>query len=113
APPHASDGVERRIMHGGIERQALSRESDAGSKERRQRLEEELANLREKSSGMKAQWQSEKAAIQEIRGKKEKLDELKVELDRAQRTGDLNRAAELQYGTLPALQKEIAGSDAR
>jgi len=111
--PQEIDEVERRIMQLEIERQALSRESDPGSRERLQRLEEELANLREKSSGMKAQWQSEKAAIQEIRGKKEKLDELKVELDRAQRTGDLARAAELQYGTLPALQKEIAESDAR
>src|SRR3954451_24778886 len=111
--PQEIDEVERRIMQLEIERQALSRESDPGSKERRQRLEEELANLREKSSGMKAQWQSEKQAIQEIRGRKEKLDELKVELDRAQRTGDLARAAELQYGTLPALQKEIGASDAR
>ncbi|HET7230213.1 MAG TPA: ATP-dependent chaperone ClpB [Longimicrobium sp.] len=111
--PQEIDEVERRIMQLEIERQALTRESDPESKERLQRLEGELANLREKSSGMKAQWQSEKAAIQEIRSKKEKLDELKVELDRAQRTGDLNRAAELQYGTIPALQKEIEESDHR
>jgi ATP-dependent Clp protease ATP-binding subunit ClpB len=110
--PQEIDEVERRIMQLEIERQALGRESDPESKERLQRLEVELANLREKSSGMKAQWQGEKAAIQEIRGRKEKLDELKVELDRAQRTGDLARAAELQYGTIPALQKEIADSDA-
>ncbi|HYH82192.1 MAG TPA: ATP-dependent chaperone ClpB [Longimicrobium sp.] len=109
--PQEIDEVERRIMQLEIERQALSRESDPESKERLQRLEGELANLRERSSGMKAQWQGEKAAIQEIRGRKEKLDELKVELDRAQRTGDLNRAAELQYGTIPALQKEIADAD--
>jgi ATP-dependent Clp protease ATP-binding subunit ClpB len=111
--PQEIDEVERRIMQLEIERQALSRESDPESKERLQRLEEELANLREKSSGMKAQWQSEKAAIQEIRGKKEKLDELKVELERAQRTGDLERAAQLRFGEIPALEKEIAGSDAR
>ncbi|MFL5383855.1 MAG: ATP-dependent chaperone ClpB, partial [Longimicrobiaceae bacterium] len=111
--PQEIDEVERRIMQLQIERQALGRETDAESRDRLQRLDEELANLREKSSGMKAQWQSEKAAIQEIRGKKEKLDELKVELDRASRTGDLARAAELQYGTIPALQKEIAESDAR
>src|SRR5215210_6775401 len=111
--PQEIDEVERRIVQLEIERQALGRESDPASRERLQRLEEELANLREKSSGMKAQWQSEKAAIQEIRGRKEKLDELKVELDRASRTGDLARAAELQYGTIPALQAEIAGSDAR
>jgi ATP-dependent Clp protease ATP-binding subunit ClpB len=111
--PQEIDEVERRIMQLQIERQALLRETDPESRERLQRLDEELANLREKSSGMKAQWQSEKAAIQEIRGKKEKLDELKVELDRASRTGDLARAAELQYGTIPALQKEIGESDAR
>ncbi|HEX6746126.1 MAG TPA: ATP-dependent chaperone ClpB [Longimicrobium sp.] len=111
--PQEIDEVERRIMQLEIERQALSRESDPESKERLQRLEEELANLREKSSGMKARWQSEKQAIQEIRAKKERLDELKVELDRAQRTGDLERAAQIQYGEIPALQKEIAGSDAR
>jgi len=111
--PQEIDEVERRIMQLEIERQALSRESDTESKERLGRLEGELANLRERSSGMKAQWQSEKDAIQQIRGKKEKLDELRVELDRAQRTGDLNRAAELQYGTIPALQKEIEDADHR
>src|SRR5215207_1731908 len=111
--PQEIDEVERRIVQLEIERQARGRESDSESRERLQRLEEELDNLREKSSGMKARWQSEKAAIQEIRGRKEKLDELKVELDRASRTGDLARAAELQYGTIPALQAEIAGSDAR
>ncbi|HEU4881538.1 MAG TPA: ATP-dependent chaperone ClpB, partial [Longimicrobium sp.] len=111
--PQEIDEVERRIMQLEIERQALGRESDAESRERLQRLEQELAELREKSSGMKAQWQSEKAVIQELREKKEKLDELRVELDRASRTGDLNRAAELQYGTIPQLQKEIEGDDAR
>ncbi|HEU4456474.1 MAG TPA: AAA family ATPase, partial [Longimicrobium sp.] len=111
--PQEIDEVERRIMQLEIERQALSRESDPESRERLERLEGELANLRETSSGMKAQWQSEKGVIAEIRAKKERLDELKVELDRASRTGDLNRAAELQYGTIPALQKEIEESDAR
>ncbi|HEV7587142.1 MAG TPA: Clp protease N-terminal domain-containing protein, partial [Longimicrobium sp.] len=86
--PQEIDEVERRIMQLEIERQALSRESDPESKERLQRLEEELANLREKSSGLKAQWQAEKQLIQEMRTKKERLDELKIELDRAQRTGD-------------------------
>jgi ATP-dependent Clp protease ATP-binding subunit ClpB len=111
--PQEIDEVERRIVQLEIERQALGRESDPDSRDRLQRLEQELAELREKSSGMKAQWQSEKAVIQELREKKEKLDELRVELDRASRTGDLNRAAELQYGTIPQLQKEIEGDDAR
>jgi ATP-dependent Clp protease ATP-binding subunit ClpB len=111
--PQEIDIAERRITQLEIERQALSRESDPESRERLQRLEQELAELRERSSGMKAQWQAEKAAIQLMREKKEKLDELKVELDRASRTGDLNRAAELQYGTIPQLQKEIEGDEAR
>ncbi|HEX8695421.1 MAG TPA: ATP-dependent chaperone ClpB [Longimicrobium sp.] len=111
--PQEIDEVERRIMQLEIEKQALSRETDPESRERLERLEAELANLRERSSGMKARWQAEKDAIGAIRQKKERLDELKVELDRAQRTGDLNRAAELQYGTIPALQKEIADADLR
>ncbi|HEX8317516.1 MAG TPA: ATP-dependent chaperone ClpB [Longimicrobium sp.] len=111
--PQEIDEVERRIMQLEIERQALGRESDAESRDRLQRLEQELAELRERSSGMKAQWQAEKAAIQLMRQKKEKLDELKVELDRASRTGDLNRAAEIQYGQIPSLQKEIEQDDAR
>ncbi|HEX5726227.1 MAG TPA: ATP-dependent chaperone ClpB [Longimicrobiaceae bacterium] len=111
--PQEIDEVERRIMQLEIEKQALSRETDAESRERLGRLEEELANLRERSSGMKARWQAEKEAIAGIRAKKERLDELKVELERAQRTGDLNRAAEIQYGEIPNLQKEIAAADAR
>ena len=62
---------------------------------------------------MKAQWQAEKAAIQRSASKKEKLDELKVELERASRTGDLNKAAEIQYGEIPELQKEIEADEAR
>ncbi|HET6764879.1 MAG TPA: ATP-dependent chaperone ClpB [Longimicrobiaceae bacterium] len=111
--PQEIDEVERRIMQLEIEKQALTRESDPASVERRGRVEHEIAALRERSSGMKAQWQSEKAAIGSIREKKERLDQLKVELDRAARTGDLNRAAELQYGTIPALQKEIVEADGR
>jgi ATP-dependent Clp protease ATP-binding subunit ClpB len=111
--PQEIDIAERRITQLEIERQALSRENDPESRERLERLEQELAELRERSSGMKAQWQAEKAAIQLMREKKEKLDELKVELDRASRTGDLNKAAEIQYGTIPQLQKEIEGDEAR
>ncbi|WP_349263166.1 ATP-dependent chaperone ClpB [Longimicrobium sp.] len=111
--PQEIDEVERRIMQLEIERQALSRESDPASRDRLQRLEQELAGLRESSSGMKAQWQSEKSVIADLRDKKEKLDALKVELDRASRTGDLNRAAEIQYGAIPQLQKEVAAEEQR
>jgi ATP-dependent Clp protease ATP-binding subunit ClpB len=111
--PQEIDEVERRIMQLEIERNALGRESDAESRERLERVDQEIAELRERSSGMKAQWQSEKSVIGELRSKKERLDELKVELDRASRTGDLNRAAELQYGLIPALQKELETSEER
>jgi ATP-dependent Clp protease ATP-binding subunit ClpB len=111
--PQEIDEVERRITQLEIERQALAKETDAASRERLERLEEELSNLRERSSGMKAQWQSEKGAIGELRAMKERLDELRVETERATRTGDLARAAEIQYGEIPQLQKEIEEADER
>jgi ATP-dependent Clp protease ATP-binding subunit ClpB len=111
--PQEIDEVERRITQLEIERQALAKETDAASKERLERLEEELSNLRERSSGMKAQWQSEKGAIGELREMKERLDALRVEAERATRTGDLARAAEIQYGETPQLQKEIEAAEGR
>jgi ATP-dependent Clp protease ATP-binding subunit ClpB len=111
--PQEIDEVERRITQLEIERQALTRESDRESAERRQRVEQEIAALRERSSGMKAQWQSEKGAITGLREHKERLDALKVEAERATRTGDLARAAEIQYGEIPRLQGEITEAEAR
>jgi ATP-dependent Clp protease ATP-binding subunit ClpB len=111
--PQEIDEVERRITQLEIERQALGKETDVESQERLRRVEQEISNLRERSSGMKAQWQSEKAAIWQIREMKEKLDGLRVEAERATRTGDLNRAAELQYGEIPALQKRLEEAGTR
>jgi len=111
--PQEIDEVERRIVQLQIEQQALSRESDPDSRERLQRLEQELAELREKSSGMKAQWQSEKQVIADLREMKERLDALKVEAERATRVGDLTRAAEIQYGEIPALQKDLQEAEER
>jgi ATP-dependent Clp protease ATP-binding subunit ClpB len=111
--PQEIDEVERRITQLEIERQALSRESDPESRDRLQRLEQELAELREKSSGMKAQWQSEKQVITDLREMKERLDSLKVEAERATRVGDLTRAAEIQYGEIPALQKDLREAEER
>jgi ATP-dependent Clp protease ATP-binding subunit ClpB len=111
--PQEIDEVERRITQLEIERQALAKESDAESQERLRRVEGEISNLRERSSGMKAQWQSEKGAISEIREMKERLDGLRVEVERATRTGDLTRAAEIQYGEMPALQKRVGEAEAR
>jgi ATP-dependent Clp protease ATP-binding subunit ClpB len=111
--PQEIDEIERRAMQLEIERQALQKETDAASRERLQKVESEIADLRERSTGMKAQWQSEKQAISVIREMKERLDGLKVEMERATRTADLNRAAEIQYGEIPQLQKEIQAAESR
>jgi len=104
--PVEIDEVERKIMQLEIERQALKREEDKASKERLTQLEKEIHNLKETSSALKAHWQNEKAAIQQLRAIKEKIEATKVEEQKAQREGDLNKAAELRYGTLTQLEKE-------
>ncbi len=111
--PQEIDEVERRTTQLEIERQALSKETDPASRERMERVGSEIAELRERSSGMKAQWQSEKEAIGGLREMKERIDELKIEMERATRTGDLTRAAELQYGEIPALQKQVEEAESR
>ncbi len=105
--PIEIDEVERKILQLEIERQALKREEDKASKERLAQLEREIENLRETSGGLKAHWQNEKESIERIRSLKEKIESTKVEEQKAQRQGDLNRAAELRYGTLTQLQKEL------
>jgi len=102
--PQEIDVVERRIVQLEIERQALQKEADGGAKERRAAIEAELSELREKSQGMKAKWQAEKDVIEEIQALRSKVEELRVEADRATRTGDLNRAAEINYGEIPAAE---------
>jgi ATP-dependent Clp protease ATP-binding subunit ClpB len=105
--PIEIDEVERKILQLEIERQALKREEDKASKERLAQLEREIENLRETSGGLKAHWQNEKESIERIRSLKERIESTKVEEQKAQRQGDLNRAAELRYGTLTQLQKEL------
>ncbi len=105
--PMEIDEVERKILQLEIEKQALKREVDKASKGRLAQLEHEIHNLRETSSGLKGHWQNEKESIQRIRSLKEKIETTKVEEQQAQRQGDLNRAAELRYGTLTQLQKEL------
>ena len=105
--PIEIDEVERKILQLEIERQALKREEDKASRARLAQLEREIENLRETSSGLKAHWQNEKESIQRIRSLKEKIESTKVEEQKAQREGNLNRAAELRYGTLTQLQKEL------
>jgi len=105
--PTEIDEIDRKIMQLEIERQALKRESDKASKERLSRLEREIADLRAQSDELKAHWKQEKEAIQRLRALKEKIEATKVEEQQAQRHGDLNRAAELRYGVLIQLNKEI------
>jgi len=105
--PQEIDEVERKIVQLEIELAALKKEKDKASKERREKIEQELAGLREKSNAMKAQWQAEKDAIQKIQAKKAELEQLRTEADLATRRGDLQKAAEISYGRLPAVEKEI------
>jgi ATP-dependent Clp protease ATP-binding subunit ClpB len=110
--PAEIDEVERRIKQLEIERAALKKETDAASKERLERLEKELADLQERSSGMKAHWQQEKERIGRIRSLKAKIESTRGEFDRAERDGDLERAAELRFGRLVELEKELEGENA-
>jgi ATP-dependent Clp protease ATP-binding subunit ClpB len=105
--PTEIDEIERRIMQLEIERQALRKESDAHSRERVQQIEKELSGLREKSSALKAQWQTEKEAIGRIRKLKEEIERLKAEEQRYERAGDLARVAEIRYGKLTAAEREL------
>src|SRR6202051_3078473 len=111
--PTEIDVIEREIMQHEMERQALKKEKDPASKERLKKLEKELAELKEKSSALKAEWQKEKAVIQEQRKWKEELDQLRTELERAQRRGDLAKASEIQYGRIPQLEKKLAAATAK
>src|SRR5258707_39871 len=101
------DEIERRIMQLGIERQALLKESAAHSKERRTQIEKELAKLREDSSGRKARWQAEKAAIGKIRKLKEQIEQLKGEEQRYERAGELAKVAEIRYGKVAVAEREL------
>ncbi len=111
--PTEIDVVEREIMQLEMERQALKKEKDAASKERLARLEKDLAEAKEKSGAMKAQWQSEKGVIDQQRKLNEQLEQLKLDLEKAQRNGDLTTASEIQYGHIPAVQKQIEQHNAK
>ncbi|MBW3564608.1 MAG: ATP-dependent chaperone ClpB [Acidobacteria bacterium] len=105
--PTEIDEIERRIVQLQIEKQALAKENDPASKGRLDIIEEQLAELQEKSSGLKAQWETEKAAIQQMRDLKERIEQTRDEAQRAEREGDLTRAAELRYGEMPKLNAEL------
>jgi ATP-dependent Clp protease ATP-binding subunit ClpB len=109
--PAALDEILRRTMQLEIERQALKKEKDAASKERLSKIEVELGNLRADGDALKARWQLEKEAVQAVRSVREQIDQVKIEIDKAERAYDLNRAAELKYGQLTALTKKLAETE--
>jgi ATP-dependent Clp protease ATP-binding subunit ClpB len=111
--PAQIDQIERRVTQLEIERQALRKEDDSASRERQQALEKELADLKEESSKLKLRWKSEKEVISQIRQLKEEIEQAKVDEQRATREGDLNKAAEIRYGRLVALEKQLSAVNAK
>ena len=105
--PSDLDQISRKIMQLEIEKQALSKEEDKASKSRLDAISEELANLKTENDELMAKWSNEKNMIQELKNKKLKLDELRHEIESAEREYDLEKLAKLKYGELPALEKEI------
>ncbi len=111
--PQEIDVLEREILQLEIERQALSRETDKKSKERLDDIEKRIGDLNEKSSAMKAKWQSEKDEIEKMRTAKEQLEQARLELEQARQAGDLAKAAEIQYGKIPDIEKLLETEQAR
>jgi ATP-dependent Clp protease ATP-binding subunit ClpB len=111
--PAELDELERRIMQLEIEREALRKETDKASKERLEKLEKELADLKENRTGLAAHWQEEKDAIQRLRKLKEEQESLRAEIERAQRAGDYAKASELQYGRVPQLEQRVRDEEAK
>jgi ATP-dependent Clp protease ATP-binding subunit ClpB len=110
--PQAIDDVRRRITQLEIEREGLRKETDANSRERLSEIERSLADLNEQFSQLKAHWEAEKAAIQKIRSVKERIEKARADQATAERQGDLNKAAEIKFGILPSLQKELEQQNA-
>jgi ATP-dependent Clp protease ATP-binding subunit ClpB len=106
--PTELDQLDRQILQLEIERMSLAKEKDAASKERLKRLEKELADLKEKSHSVTAQWQNEKASVNAVSIAQSQLEQAKTDLEQAQRKNDLNLAAQIQYGRIPDLEKKLA-----
>ncbi len=111
--PVELDEVERRIRQREVEREALKNERDEASRDRLAKLEKELADLKEEAQGLRAHWQQEKEAITAIREKKERMERVRADVERAERAADYAKAAELKYGTLQRLEKELAAAEGR
>lgn len=110
--PTELDEISRRVMQLEIEQAALKKETDSASKERLKKLEKELADLKSQGDGLRAQWQTEKDAVQKVRTLREQIEQTKVEIEKAERSYDLNRAAELKYGVLMDLEKQLKAQEA-
>ncbi|MDX2265259.1 MAG: ATP-dependent chaperone ClpB [Hyphomicrobiales bacterium] len=110
--PEALDEIDRRLIQLKIEREALKKESDAASKDRLGRLDKEIADLEERSNALLSRWQEEKQKLSSAQKLKEELDGARIELEQAQRKGDLARAGELAYGRIPELEKKLKAAEA-
>lgn len=109
--PTELDEVSRRVMQLEIEREALRKEKDKQSKDRLEKLESELANFKAEADAMKARWQAEKQSVQQLQTIREQIEQTKTDIERAERQYDLNRAAELKYGTLPGLEGKLKAAE--
>ncbi|HEY6449548.1 MAG TPA: ATP-dependent chaperone ClpB [Candidatus Cybelea sp.] len=111
--PQELDEVSRRVLQLEIEREALRKEDDSASRRRLEQIEKELAELREKQAKLRVQWDAEKSAAVKLRSIRDQIEQTKVQIEQAERQYDLNRVAELRYGTLPKLQKELDAEEQR
>ncbi len=111
--PQELDEVSRRVLQLEIEREALRKEDDSASRRRLEQIEKELAEFREKQAKLRVQWDAEKSAAVKLRSIRDQIEQTKVQIEQAERQYDLNRVAELRYGTLPKLQKELDAEEQR
>jgi ATP-dependent Clp protease ATP-binding subunit ClpB len=109
--PVELDEVNRRVMQLEIEREALKKEKDTASRERLKKLEKELADHKATADALKARWQNEKNAVQKVREVREQIEQVKLQIEQAERSYDLNRAAELKYGKLPELERSLKAQE--
>ena len=111
--PTEIDQIERQVMQLEMERQALAKETDAASADRLEKVEAEMADLKEESSGLMARWRNEKEVIDAVREVQERLDSLRTEIEQAQRIGDLTRASEITYGQIPDAESDLEAAKER
>ena len=109
--PMALDEVSRKVMQLEIEREALRKETDSASRARLETLEQELTDKREETEALKARWEAEKSSVGRLRSLRQQIEEVKLEIEKAERAYDLNRVAELRYGELPRLERELVSEE--